>query len=381
MGVLKSYSLKNSSFDLILLKEMGLSLKSSESLNEFEIIRILINAVDEIENYTKEIGSTVLEKPIGFFFSRVIDNRITIQEKYQREYELAVNRAAAFVIQLFFYVIFAKKRVRTRLIESSSLTTIQLQDEISNLSVSKKFSTIFNAQIIKLLPIESIKTLKNIILSMSHFPLGRLQIDILGKIFHGLIPFELRKFLAAFYTSNIASEFLAKIVIDTPKISILDPSCGSGTMLISAYKRLKELDQSLSHIELLDVLYGVDVSTFAAQLAEINLYLQNPNVDSYNSNIKIRDIFECRTDHFSTKKTALKEFKVDLLIGNPPFTRADRLDHEYKNFLEKHLHKNAVNLKYNKKYLGLYGYFLLDSFRFLKEEGILAFVLPLSLIN
>ncbi|MHA2306883.1 MAG: hypothetical protein ACXACU_15990, partial [Candidatus Hodarchaeales archaeon] len=100
-------------------------MKSSESLNEFEIIRILINAVDEIENYTKEIGSTVLEKPIGFFFSRVIDNRITIQEKYQREYELAVNRAAAFVIviQLFFYVFFAKKRVRTRLIESSSLTT------------------------------------------------------------------------------------------------------------------------------------------------------------------------------------------------------------------------------------------------------------------
>ncbi len=152
-------------------------------------------------------------------------------------------------------------------------------------------------------------------------------------------------------------------------------------MLISAYKRIRELDSSFSHNKILDALYGVDVSTFAAQLAEINLVLQDPSVNNCNCNLRIKDIFKCTIEDFLPRENTIKEFKVDLLIGNPPFTRADRLDHEYKNFLGKHLQNNEIYLKYNKKSLGLYAYFLLDSLRFLKEGGTLAFVLPLSMIN
>lgn len=358
-------------------------MKSSKSLKEADIIRILIDSVDEIENFTKNIGFTALEVPIGFFYSRVIDNRITVQGKNRREYESAVIRAAAFivVIQLLLYVIFTKDNTRKKIIENSSLTNDQLQDNINKLRVSSKFPIIFNAKIIPILPMDSIVIVKKIIGSMSQLHLERVQTDILGKIFHGLIPFELRKFLAAFYTSNIASEFLVRMVISKPKITILDPSSGSGTMLISAYKRIKSLDSSLSHTNILDSLYGVDVSTFAAQLAEINLVLQNPSDDKSNCNLKIKDIFKCTTEDFLPQETSIREFKVDLLLGNPPFTRADRLDHDYKIFLGKHLQNNDIYLKYNKKYLGFYAYFLLDSLRFLKEEGTLAFVLPLSMIN
>lgn len=355
----------------------------AEYPNEEEVKSLLISAVDKMNFFTKKIGFKVFEIPLGFFFSRVIDNRITRSEKSEKKYESALTRAAAFIIvlQLLFYIIFTKKEDLNKVITTPSLTTEFIQKEIDKLRIKRKFSVIFRISILELLPRDSTQIIREIIISLAKLELKRLQTDILGKIFHGLIPYDLRKFLAAYYTSNIAGEFLANLVIKDTKSLVLDPACGSGTLLISAYKRFNDLDENLSHKSILQKLYGFDVSTFAAQLAEINLILQNPEIDVHKCQITINDVFKHNTNTEKDGKTGSNQLKVDILIGNPPFTRGDRLDSEYKSFLETHLKNNGIICNYNKKHLGFYAYFLLDSLRFLNEEGLLAFIVPISMIN
>lgn len=341
-----------------------------------------MNAVDEIETFTKEVGFRKLEQPLGFFYARVVDNKVTRSEKGKKELEKAIVRAAAFVIvtQIFFYLILSRNNEENSLEMNTIKDTKQMQVLFDGLITSTNNRTIFNARIVELLPEESVPTLNRVLKVLLPFQLHKFTSDVLGKIFHGLIPFKLRKFLAAYYTSNVASIFLTHLAIKNTQVKILDPACGSGTLLVSAYRRLKELNAELSHSQILQNLYGIDVSVFAAQLAGINLTLQDPMYPLDTSQIAILDVFKLNMDQ-KAEDPELKIPNVDILLGNPPFTRADRLDSEYKDFLEGHLRNHEIMLVYNKKYLGLYAYFLLDSLRLLKENGILAFVLPLSFIN
>lgn len=354
-------------------------MKKSEIFTEEKVLTILIDAVNELESYTKKVRYKEFDKSLGFFFARVLDNKITRSVKRKKEYESAIIRAAAFIIvtQIFIYIIL-KEKDNNGLNSYTFQNSKDLQSLFDEMRTNRTYETIFKTRIVELLPAESVSTLNQVF--KRFLPFRHLHsTDILGKIFHGLIPFDLRKFLAAYYTSNVVGEFLSYLVIDNDQITIMDPACGSGTLLVSAYKRIKELKGCLEHNQILQKLYGVDVSAFAAQLAIVNLVIQKPTDPWSSCHIDIIDFFRIGSGNNGNMKTQLREF--DILLGNPPFTRGDRLDSDYKDFLETHLRHEGISFNYNKKYLGLYAYFLLDSLRFLKKNGTLAFVLPLSLIN
>lgn len=357
-------------------------MKKSQHSSEEEVLNALMIAVDEIEIYAKKAGYHKFEIPLGFFFARVLDNKATISKKGKNELELAIIRAAAFIIvsQIFFYLILSRENGKNGLHMKTLQTTNHLQSLFDRMVINSSYDSIYNARVVELLSKESIVALNRTVDILLPFKSHKFNSDILGKIFHSLIPFELRKFLAAYYTSNIASEFLSFLAIRNAKSKIMDPACGSGTLLVSAYRRIKELNETLSHSQILQNIYGIDVSVFAAQLAGVNLALQEPENPLSNSQIVIYDIFKLEMSR-KNQETELKIPKIDILLGNPPFTRGDRLDSEYKDFLKAHLHRQGIFFNYNKKYLGLYSYFLLDSLRLLKKDGVLAYVLPLSLIN
>ncbi len=71
-------------------------------------------AVDEIEIYTKKVDYQVFENILGFFFARVLDNKVTSSEKGKKEYEFVIIRAAAFIVvtQMLCYLILKQEITR-----------------------------------------------------------------------------------------------------------------------------------------------------------------------------------------------------------------------------------------------------------------------------
>ncbi|NHJ01108.1 MAG: hypothetical protein EAX86_03150 [Candidatus Heimdallarchaeota archaeon] len=315
----------------------------------------------------------VLEEELGFFYARVLnDNSISWNETRKK-----LPQAAAFVIlvQIFYFIAFEKKKSTKVNVNNASISDIQHWFQTI---LNVESNPIYQIDLINKLPSNSQPILNQIFRELETWGSNMMEIDILGKIFHTLIPKSLRKYLSAYYSSNIVSDFISHIILDGFEIKrILDPSCGSGTFLVSAYKKLKSLKSELNHQEILNQLYGVDVSIFASQLASINLALQDPLYYSPQYHLYVNDIFKMKIGEKKGNFLPL----MDVLMGNPPFTRGDRITSGYKDFLYNHLKKHEINVNYNKKYLGFYGYFLLDSLRFLKPNGTLAYILPISIIN
>jgi type I restriction-modification system DNA methylase subunit len=176
-----------------------------------------------------------------------------------------------------------------------------------------------------------------------------LKHDLLGRIFHEFLPDETRKRLGTFYTRPQAADILAGLAIDKPDERVLDPACGSGTLLVSAYRRKMLVGKGRSHKKLVEEdITGVDIMPFAAHLAALNLTMQSPleptdktRIGTGNSlnltpgdevgNVAgwLRafggDIIGVDIDQPLTKGEVFKLQPVDVVIMNPPFTRKESL--------------------------------------------------------
>jgi hypothetical protein len=239
-----------------------------------------------------------------------------------------------------------------------------------------------------------VDSLNKIINAVSYLKIEQIKHDILGKIFHNLIPKELRKRLAAYYTSNEAAELLAELAVEKPDDIILDPACGSGTLLVSCYRKKRELlkeEIPEIHKKLLKEIYGIDIALFASHLAAIHLALQEPLAFTEEVRISFGDAFtfqpgslapflgkiRTRVTPGGSIKSEFEIPKVDVVIMNPPFTRSERLEKSYKQFLENSLKLSGKD-KFIQKNMGLHAYFLLHADNFLKNNGRIAAVLPAS---
>jgi hypothetical protein len=273
--------------------------------------------------------------------------------------------------------------------------------------------------------LEAVKVTIHAINSLSPEALGH---DILGKIFHNLIPFDLRKTIAAYYTNIQAGEILATLAIHSSEETAIDPACGSGTLLVSAYRRKKELLEQTgkkfgfaNHKRFIEEeLTGIDIMPFAAHLAAIHLALQAPLYTTDFVRVAIQDSTSLKPNmtiapaqqvlkeafkqrkldeafHYEASKTKgriskgvvslsngpsrpIPLNKVDLVIMNPPFTRFQRIPPSYKSKLTERFSESRYKECIHGQ-LGLHGYFLLLADRFLKQNGRLAAVLPVTTLS
>jgi len=85
---------------------------------------------------------------------------------------------------------------------------------------------------------DQIKAIFNVIKGLSPEKVGG---DLLGTIFHDLVPFQVRKTVAAFYTNVLAAELLAWLSIDNHDCKVADFAVGSGGLLVAAYRRKRHL--------------------------------------------------------------------------------------------------------------------------------------------
>jgi len=362
--------------------------------NDRVIIDVLKGAVSEILDYAEKINPTLLEKPLGFFLAKSFDRKLTVAARNR-----AVKEAGAYLVinQIVFYNLLSAETAWFGKLRPVK-TTRELQDYFDKVC-QKDWRAVFQPRVAPLLGNDSTNSLNKIVEAVTHLKLERIKYDILGKIFHSLIPFEIRKRIAAYYTSNSAADLLARLAIKNWRMTVLDPSCGSGTLLVSAYARKKELvpagagSTAATHKKLLSDIYGIDITPFASHLAVVHLSLQELLAETDDVKITVEDAFlvkpygsvefmggkvlRTRMTADGLKPAVFEIPQVDLVIQNPPFTRGERLEDIYKTFLEKSMAHVAP--KYvGKARVGLHCYFILHAVDFLKPEGTYAAVLPES---
>ena len=395
-----------------------------------QVISIIQKAVD----YVSATLVGVTEQSIDAIFGgkSVFDNILQFEEKNYPLKEMRKGAAYLLVNQILFYHLLSKSRPKDfeGLDEEKIQSLSDLQTYFDKV-LTIDYRPTFGFKIATKLPNEALDPIKetiNIILALKP---EKIQQELLGKIFHDLIPFEIRKAVAAFYTNNEAADFLAKLAVTKANDTVADFACGSGTLLVSAYHRKKKMLESKSrgftsrdHIQFLEKdLTGIDIMPFAAHLAAVHLSLQAPLYETQRVRLAVWDSTEPtvrpgkvipalsrelrkayanpKLDLFANE-SARSQFhenafikkgsvtvegvggdvipleQVDVVIMNPPFTRQERLPDEYKKKLANRFiqYSNVLTGQ-----MGLHGYFILLADMFLKEGGKLAFVLPATVLR
>lgn len=212
-----------------------------------------------------------------------------------------------------------------------------------------------------------------------------LKRDFSGKIYHRVVgDANLRKGFATYFTTIPASYLLSYLSVfstykplsNAESIRVCDLTCGSGTLLTAAYSALEdlykiekfeegEINLDAFHKKVLeDNIWGLDALRYALQIASLNLVFHNPSISLKKMNfysiplgksdksgkggIELGSLRYIRTgtlpDYFSVNDTAEQTSAIDnkqtdngnssssdgitlpsdfdLIIMNPPFTRA-----------------------------------------------------------
>ena len=211
--------------------------------------------------------------------------------------------------------------------------------------------------------------------------------DVLGSIFEQLIPYEEQVLLGQFYTPRPVADLLVAFTVDGERPLVLDPGCGSGTFLMAVYAYLAHTAR-LRHIDLLSIIWGFDISPFAAELAVINLFRQDMSEVRNFPRIVPGNFFERspgETVNFpaprissGTKKVPVPIPTFDCIIGNPPYLRSqnqDDLDSSYREKLFTAAAKAGIRAPAK---TDLFAFFIYHALRFMSRGARLGFVTPAS---
>ena len=194
--------------------------------------------------------------------------------------------------------------------------------------------------------------------------------DLAGRIFNQLL--DQRKLLAAFYTSIPASTLLAGLALSPDKwqnvdwsttegvgaLRVVDPACGTGTLLMAAYRKIVQnhatgtsgnVSDPLLHQALVErVIIGADVVQSAVHLTAATLAAMSPSVRfaemqlhtlrlGMDANRKIwlgsldwltapetQSFFSTTEEQIGVEDgegSIVHRPRADLVISNPPFVR------------------------------------------------------------
>lgn len=227
----------------------------------------------------------------------------------------------------------------------------------------------------------------------------RVRYDLPGRIFHELMPSDIRKMLAAFYTRPLAAELLAKLTIDSSDSLVLDPACGSGTILVAAYRRKKELfdiegkvgNPHKRFVE--EEIYGSDIMPFAVHLSSANLSAMQAEttiertliIQGDSLDLVSGELYEGGVQQFgmfhevpTATTTGGEKFdvsldKVNTILMNPPFTKVERGISKFVN-MDRFVGMVGGSV-------GLWGHFIALAHAFIDNGGKLGAVIPINILR
>lgn len=346
------------------------------------------------EKYTEWLESQGIE------FSDENNRLIAEQSTY-----LQINKL------LFYQVI--------RVIYPHRLSPLKIEEEEDVADALNRFFTearkidyapIYESDIISEIPLtnrakERFRTLLD---TLNDFDFSKMERDFIGHVYEKLIPPLERKRLGQFYTPPGIVDFITSLTVTNPDALVLDPGCGSGSFLVRAYHKLRELNKvpkiiegplgEKFHQQLLERIYGIDINQFPAHLSVISLAIQNPKAKIEKLNVIVSDFFDIKPAQatltgFQSITTEGKQTLIELpsafdtVVANPPYIRQELLGEKEKKKIKELIegeHKDKLFIGAPQKKVSsatildkqsdIYIYFFIHGIRLLKKNGKLGFI-------
>ncbi len=310
---------------------------------------------------------------------------------------------------LFYYVVktIYPERLKTLVINENDDVYEVLNgyyDDVKKID----YAPIYQNDVISEIPftVRTKERFRTLVDTLSEYDFTKMESDFLGRVYEKLIPPQERKRLGQFYTPPEIVDLIAKLTIMDKEAKVLDPACGSGSFLVRAYHRLRELNgmpREISgplteefHKRLIDQVYGIDINQFPAHLSVINLVIQNPKAKIDTVNVVVKDFFDVRPRQVTFtgfdsmtaegEKTIIKmPYTFDVIVANPPYIRQELLgdkekekifsliEKEFKDkvFIGKAGRSGAISLD---RTSDIYIFFYIHSINFLNKGGKLGFI-------
>jgi len=234
------------------------------------------------------------------------------------------------------------------------------------------------------------KIIEHVLYWLSFFDFSTAKEDILSAIYTNMVSPNTRKKLGQVFTLPWIANYITQKILELKgdTASILDPACGSGTFLVSWFtktvgERIRRQTVTFEKaLEVLSKIHGNDIDPFASAISKLQLTwhilpfskeLKEKGFPSFKVSsgnaLLINDMFEP-----GGLWIIYDNEKYDAVIGNPPYVRPEinkrDLTPSEKNFYGRLAKANIRSL---------FVYKALE--KWLKKDGILGFVLPLSVLD
>ncbi len=203
--------------------------------------------------------------------------------------------------------------------------------------------------------------------------------ELMGEFFERSLAQIERKDKGQYYTPKAIVEYMLSQLNITKDSKILDPACGCGSFLLTVFDVFKEK----FGLRFLNNIFGVDINSNAAKMTRACLYMKSGFNDDYisvikknikagNSLVSKNEIDRRGFDWYSEFHNVMKESGFDFIVGNPPYVTLRR----HKDFdpLES-IYSKVIHGPVNAATL-----MIARSLELLKKEGVLAFLLPKSIL-
>ncbi|MBW8050476.1 MAG: SAM-dependent DNA methyltransferase [Cytophagales bacterium] len=249
------------------------------------------------------------------------------------------------------------------------------------------YQAIFKPYFTDKLPFSKVtgETVFQLIQKFTEFDFRILPTGVIGTILENLVPKSEKQKFGQYFTSETLANLVAYPAVQTANDYVFDPTSGTGTFLNSFYQILKYHGKN-NHAELLNQIWGNDISHFPAILSVINLYKQDvtktdnfPRItrdDFFNLNAGDLIAFPDSRDYKKQIEQPIPEF--DVITSNFPFIQQEDIPNDVLTafFREKFEARQQAFLqdrtfKINER-SDYFTYCIYNSIRFLKEEGFLS---------
>lgn len=315
-------------------------------------------------------------------------------EKADIRHEFAIQASYLLINKILFYKILENSATYADDLEPLAVSPFRVKEDLeeyfTHIVEEVDFEAIFeHDEIYSEIPLDEVSTrIRDFVIELDDHDLTQFNSDVIGRIYEGVIPAGRRHEMGEYYTPPSICDLITQLTIKDGNDEVIDPGCGSGGFLISAYNRKRGLlpESDGGHEHILSQIQGVDINRFPAHLSAINLSIQDLSSHTETVNVEVSDFFNVNPDTLRFGRVVAgaggSEWEsgdiedsiggFDAVVGNPPYIRQENISD--KDNVRSHLRNDGFDASDMSKRADIFAYFITHGAQFLDDDGKLGYI-------